>query len=140
MSEYIKDIVSSKRNIATSMSAIGVALLTFTIQFFYQRITNNEIPETVVSAIFATIILSIFCFAVAVLYYQNSLELCVLRCEDPQMVKDNKNGDLFFFVGFFSLLFEPAIILWTIKLLFIALLSLIFWALLLSFVVFRRRS
>ena len=139
MSEATKDIFSSKRNIASTMSGIGVALLTFTINFFYQRMMNNEISQLIVSTILATIILSIFCFAVSVLYYQSSLELYVLRGENQQTTRDNKQGDLFFLVALFALLLEPGIILWAIKLFFVSSLSLIFLIVLVSFVVLRRR-
>jgi hypothetical protein len=139
LSETTKEIVSSKRNIASTMSGIGVALLTFTINFFYPRLTNDEISQFFVSIILATIILSIFCFAVSVLYYQSSLELYVLRGENQQTTRDNKQGDLFFLVALFSLLLEPGLILWAIKLLIVSLLSLIFLVFLISFVVLRRR-
>ena len=140
MTDLAKEIVASKRLLASSMSGIGIAILTFTIQFFFGQVTNNEVSRIVFTLILITIILSIFCFAFAVLFYQNALEIYVMRGETIQVEKDNNKGDLFFLVAFFSLLAEPAIILWAIEFFLVSLLSLIFWVGLVCFVVIRRRK
>jgi hypothetical protein len=131
-----QEVISSKRGLAAEMVGIDIVLLTFLFGFFGNPSTFARI-WTYISG--ASLLTSTFGFVLAVLYYQNAMELAA-RSQSDSAQQDASSGDKVFLASLFALLLQPAILCLIVGAVPLAGLGFILWVSLSLYVLFRREQ
>ena len=118
---------------AYSLGATSIAIFTFTLFFLYPRFRNGEIEPLPFQATLVVLGVATFSLVFASLhYYGASLGG---RMDDAERAVHARRGDRFWLLGYSLLFLDPSLILFTVRLVAVALVWLALWLLYLLFVI-----
>jgi len=122
-SEDWRDVELSRLSTNVNMAGISLAIFTFILLLYYSPHPNLTINPYLFQATIAEIIAAVFAFSVSALY--NFVLVYSRPAKHPDVPSHSKRATLSFAIGLFLLLLEPPFVLFSIGLLFVAILSLI---------------
>src|SRR5215472_8911756 len=114
-------------NVGRTFAFIGtsVAIFTFVLSLFYPRYVSGEINGFLFQVVLTVIGLAIFSFVIAAVTYY--LIQVPQSLDSKELARLIRRAEIFFLIGFSSLLAEPTLILFTVGLDLVALVFLAMW-------------
>ena len=122
-SEDGRDVELAWLSTNTNMAGISLAVFTFLLLLYFSLHPGLAINPYLFQAALGEIIMAVFAFSVSGLY--NSVLVFTRPVKHPKVPSQSNRASLFFAVGFFLLLLEPPLILFSIGLFLVAIVSLI---------------
>lgn len=129
---------SSTRALTLGLAGTCVAILTFALFFLYPRWTSGEINTWLFQWTLSNIVVTLFLMVLSAILYWLVLEAVVLN--HPLKPTLSRWADLLFLVGSVLLTLEPALILFTVAVYYVAALALALWLVVLVTLGFAWRS
>lgn len=128
-----EELAASNVNRSYSLAATSIAIFTFMLFFMYPKFLNGEINALLFQAALVVMGTATFSFVFASFhYYCASVQA---RISDTERVRFSCRGDRFWLLGYTLLFFGPSLMLFSVKLLFVATVWLTLWLIYLIFVI-----
>src|SRR2546427_5463234 len=121
-----RELASANVDRAAFLTGSGMAIFTFLLFFLYPRFSSGEINPILFQVTLTVIVLTIFSFSFSGLYYY---QIRVLKMTSAQERASMRNGNLLWVLGTLFAGSEPALILFTVGLVAVALVALSLWLL-----------
>jgi hypothetical protein len=118
---YSLENAESNRNLSVSLSAVSVSLITFNLFFVSGHSSNLLLFQFVLGSI----VLASFCFALAGATFY-AVEILVAH-QSPLAAAFDRRATTLFFVGVLIFALEPALILFTVSLPWVAIFAIALW-------------
>jgi hypothetical protein len=117
MDRDIYNDANENRSLTAGLGGTCIAILTFVLIFLYDRWTSGGVNNLLFQATLLNIVVSLFLISLASVNYWFVME--ALRTDHPRVTGYLKRADGFFATSLVLLLFEPSLILLTVKLYFV---------------------
>lgn len=116
---------SSTRALTTGLAGTCVAILTFVLFFLYPRWTGGEVNNLLFQWALTNIVVTLFLTILSAILYWLVIEAVLTN--HPLTPRLSRGADLLFLVGAMLLALEPALILFTVAIYFVATVALALW-------------
>ena len=128
MEEFLLSVDDAGANVNRSVALAGtsIAIFTFTLGFFYPRLSFLSSDNFVLFQIALTVIgLAIFSLVISGVYFY--AVTLVPSHDRPKADKYRRRADTLWLIGFSLLVLEPSLILFTVELTAVAVIYLLLW-------------
>ena len=130
-----RDLVASNLTRATTLIGSSMAVLTFLLFFLFPRYANGQIDPILFHVTVSLVVLAIFSFGFSGICYYAIIG--IPKMDSTRKLVYARRGDVFFVLGILFAVSEPAMILFTIGIVIVALIA---TALLIIFTLFLLRQ
>lgn len=120
-----RDLVASNLTRATTLIGSSMAVLTFLLFFLFPRYANGQIDPILFHVTVGMVVLAIFSFGFSGICYYAIIGIPKMNVARKRLYA--RRGDLFFVLGILFAVSEPALILFTIGIVIVALLASGLW-------------
>ncbi len=120
------ETASSNRNLAGALVGECLAILTFLLFFLYDRAKSGEIDASLFQITLLIIVVASFSFGFSGLYYYNLM--VSLSTGHPAARTNLQRADVSLVLGIVLLVLEPALIMFTLNMMIVGFVALIFWS------------
>jgi hypothetical protein len=127
------DLAASNVNRSYSLAATSIAIFTFMLFFMYPRFVSGEINALLFQAALIVMGVATFSFVFASFYYYTSS--AGSRIGDAERALYSRRADRFWLLGYTLLFLDPSLILFSIRLLVVAVAWFALWLVYLLFVI-----
>ena len=132
------DLVGSNLNRSVTLVGANLAVFTFTLFFLYPRYASGQVNGVLFQMTLASTLLAIFLFGICGVCYFEVVGVAKASLERKRMLV--KRGDTLFVLSLLLGTAEPALILYTVGIVPIAILATLLWALYAGFIVQQGRK
>jgi hypothetical protein len=127
------DVAPSNVNRSVSLAGTSIAIFTFMLTFLYPRFATGEVNDLLFQGALVVMGIATFSFVLATLcYYGTSLGP---RVGDDERTVLLRRADWFWTLGYTLLFLDPALILFSVGLLAVAITWLALWVLYIAFAI-----
>lgn len=126
------DLAAANVNRSYQLAASSIAIFTFLLFFLYPRFASGQVDALAYQATLIVMGVATFSFAFSSLYYYGAS--LGGRIDDAQRAQYSRRGDCFWLLGCVLLFLTPSLILFTIRLLPVAVAWFALWIVYMLFV------
>lgn len=127
-----EDVAASNVNRSYQLSASSIAIFTFLLFFLYPKYIAGQVDAISYQATLIVMGVATFSFAFASFYYYGAS--LAGRIADVERARYSRRGDRLWLIGCVLLFLAPTLILFTVRLLFVAAVWFALWLVYVSFV------
>ncbi len=120
------DLAAANVNRAGTLVGSTIAVFTFLLFFLYPRFLSGQIDPILFQVTLTIIVLTILSFSLSGLFYYR---IGVLKLSSTKKRTSMQRGALFWLVGTLFVIWEPALILFTVGLTIVGVVALLGWLL-----------
>jgi O-antigen/teichoic acid export membrane protein len=128
-----EDLAAANVNRTYQLAASSIAIFTFLLFFLHPKFVSGDIDALPFQAALVVMGVAIFSFAFASFYYYGAS--LGGRIDDAERARLGRRGDHIWVLGCVFLFLTPSLVLYTIKLLTVALVWFALWLVYLAFVI-----
>ena len=130
-SKVVRDLAASNVNRTWPLVGSSTAIFTFLLFFLYPRFSSGQIDPILFQVTLTVVVLSIFSFSFSAVYYYR---ITLLKMSDAKEHASMRRGTMLWLLGALFTALEPALILFTVGLIAVALVAMSLWFLYTYFV------